>query len=355
MAESFTNQAREQAESKSSFFKREKILGEFRTMRSKPKINKTTFSFGGGSIENKVANNSRKITILKNIISTGKSDLGGKLASIDGRSSPESNLTEINDTLNDIGNALALDFANRIAIEKGENRRLKTDASKQKNERAEGRVEKSVKGGLSKVMSPIAKAGKKLADISKLLALSVIGNTLFDILETPKEESKENLTKILVGDETKPKPKGFMRGLAGTADFFTGDLFDFDNRGYFGGQTAVDVMNSDNPKKTFTDKFFGFFKGKNNQSGSTFRAPGADKAEKVRTGGNNVNIPNLNKVNKKGTVTEITAPTIKLDKQNDLQSVPSADDGTFVPPVSSVNTLNNNMFKTPKTHGIIVD
>ena len=90
----------------------------------KTKINKNTFSMGGGSLADRVANNSRKITLIKNVISTGKSDLGSKLASLDGRSSPESDLTEINETLNDIGNALALAFANRIAIENGESKRL---------------------------------------------------------------------------------------------------------------------------------------------------------------------------------------------------------------------------------------
>ena len=43
---------------------------------------------------------------------------------------------------------------------------------------------------------------------------------------------QSTIQKTLKGDPEKGKPKGFMRGLAGTADFLTGDLFDFDNRGY---------------------------------------------------------------------------------------------------------------------------
>ena len=43
---------------------------------------------------------------------------------------------------------------------------------------------------------------------------------------------QSTIQKTLKGDNEKGKPKGFMRGLAGTADFLTGDLFDFDNRGY---------------------------------------------------------------------------------------------------------------------------
>ena len=70
------------------------------------------------------------------------------------------------------------------------------------------------------------------------------------IPKTPKEKAQEKVKKILVGDETKSRPKGFMRGLAGTADFFTGDLFDFDNRGYFGGNFAIDLLKSKSIKDT---------------------------------------------------------------------------------------------------------
>ena len=70
MAESFTNQAREQAESKSSFFKREKILGEFRTRRSNitgSKFKKGTSQQSVDNIEKRVGINEKKITLLKNI------------------------------------------------------------------------------------------------------------------------------------------------------------------------------------------------------------------------------------------------------------------------------------------------
>ena len=65
MAESFTNQSREQAESKSSFFKREKILGAFRTRRSKisgTKFKKGTSQESTDNIEKRVGANEKKIT-----------------------------------------------------------------------------------------------------------------------------------------------------------------------------------------------------------------------------------------------------------------------------------------------------
>ena len=184
-----------------------------RTLK-KTKINKDTFSMGGGSLADKVANNSRKITLIKNVISTGKSDLGSQLASLDGRSSPESDLTEINETLNDIGNALALDFANRIAIEKGENKRLKTDASKQKNKRAEGRIEKSLKGGLTKTIAPIVKQGQ---NILGLLGTSVLANTLLNMVEPAGAGNNDNTDDT--GGDKKPGMLSTMKknlSLSGT-------------------------------------------------------------------------------------------------------------------------------------------
>ncbi len=78
MAESFTNQAREQAESKSSFFKREKILGAFRSRRSKitgAKFKKGTSQETIGNIEGRVSANEKKITLLKNIVKLRKQNV----------------------------------------------------------------------------------------------------------------------------------------------------------------------------------------------------------------------------------------------------------------------------------------
>ena len=66
-----------------------------------------------------------------------------------------------------------------------------------------------------------------------------------------------------------------------------------------------------------------------------------------------INTPNLNKVKNKGTVTEITMPTEKLERQNKSKSVGSTET-TVVPYVISVNESNDHMTKTPDIHGIIL-
>ena len=351
-----------------------------RTLK-KTKINKDTFSMGGGSLADKVANNSRKITLIKNVISTGKSDLGSQLASLDGRSSsPQSDLTEINDTLNDIGNALALDFANRIAIEKGENKRLRTDASKQKNKRAEGRIEKSLKGGLTKVLAPIAKAGQKITDLAGLMALSALGNTL--LADKPKNTDffdEEGLIDpitqagkngALNKEETGPERLGDTFSspddkitVGGEETGMTAD--EYNRATYYVDQKGRVRLKEDNSrpwgsrfipkegleKRNFPSNNGGFSQSKIPTDGSVMPSMFTPITDQDLL---NEKLKKLNKANKKINVSEITLPTIKLNKQNNLQTVPSVADATSVPYVISVNSSNEHMTKTPEIHGIIV-
>ena len=361
----------------------------------KTKINKNTFSMGGGSLADKVANNSRKITLIKNVISTGKSDLGSQLASLDGRSnSPQSDLTEINDTLNDIGNALALDFANRIAIEKGENKRLKTDAAKQKNKRAEGRIEKSLKSGLTKTIAPIVKQGQ---NILGTLGTSILANTLLGMGGPAGAGNNDNTDDS--GDGKKPGMLSTMKknlSLSGTnIKNFIGDRIN--NIKDFGSVLGKNILEKGKtisiPSKAVTDAKIKTTEKKVEQLKKEGVDEGTARAlvDAVPTKGINKNLetdgslnpvtpqvfrntnipgdiggnafggimfnrmipPNLNKVKNKGTVTEITMPTEKLERQNKSKSVGSTET-TVVPYVISVNESNDHMTKTPDIHGIIL-
>ena len=345
---------------------------------------------GGGSLADKVANNSRKITLIKNVISTGKSDLGGKLASLDGRSSPESDLTEINDTLNDIGNALALDFANRIAIEKGENKRLKTDASKQKNKRAEGRIENALIGGLSSMVSPIAKQGQKVADAMSLLALSAVGNAAFEGLKGNNSNSDSdgkdkpgmlsNIKKNLalsgqnivnfVGDRInnikdfgKALTKSPMGSVFGTnqavidakIETTENQVDQLKKEGFTEAESRVLVdavetktikENADGSLKPIVQSVFPTTNISGDVSGGAFSGLVFNKI---------INDKNLRKLEKKrGTITEITLPVEKLANSISPKSA-SGSDTTVVPYVNSVNVANEHMTETPKIHGIILD
>ena len=57
----------------------ENFMNKMSTMSGRPKINRTTFNIGANVLERRVANNSRKITIIKSILKNQKIDIGEKL------------------------------------------------------------------------------------------------------------------------------------------------------------------------------------------------------------------------------------------------------------------------------------
>ena len=77
-------------------------------------------------LEKRVAANEKKITLLKNVLKAQK-PFGGN----------EDKLAEINSTLQDIGNALSLDFANRITEGKEANKLRKKENEERKKNLAE--------------------------------------------------------------------------------------------------------------------------------------------------------------------------------------------------------------------------
>ena len=149
---------------------------------------------GGGSLADKVANNSRKITLIKNVISTGKSDLGSQLASIDGGySSPESDLTEINETLNDIGNALALDFSNRITQRQDEISNLREGAETKRRGGIESgletvnKISKKVNSAFGAVVAPATGILNKILGFFGSLAAGFVADKALTWLSNNKE------------------------------------------------------------------------------------------------------------------------------------------------------------------------
>ena len=81
-----------------------------------PKINRDTFKIGSGDLQQKVAVNSRKITILSNIIKSRRSDIGKKITPQ--RNSIQETLAESNIILADIAIKLQEDFQSREQREK---------------------------------------------------------------------------------------------------------------------------------------------------------------------------------------------------------------------------------------------
>ena len=132
---------------------------------------------GSGDLEERVAGNEKKITLLKNILKAQK-PFGGK----------EDEIIKINSTLQDIGNILTTDYANRINEGKLDNKLLKNQLDEERKRNAERdleKVNKSKRGSklgsgigsvASKITSPLEGIFDKLIALAALLGAGIAGN-----------------------------------------------------------------------------------------------------------------------------------------------------------------------------------
>ena len=151
---------------------------------------------GSGDLEERVAGNERKITFLKNVLKAQK-PFGGK----------EDEIIKINSTLQDIGNILTTDYANRINEGKLENKLLKNQLDEQRKINAERDLEKVNKnksklgsgiGSIaSKVTSPITGIFDKLISSAALLGAGIAGNTAIKFWTKLTSEEQNNVVRGL--------------------------------------------------------------------------------------------------------------------------------------------------------------
>ena len=136
-------------------------------------------------LRDKIAVNAKKITIIKKTLQNHASTLGQKL--------PGSELDEVSSGIKDIGNALSLDFANRIAEHKGEINKLKLGAKKDELTDEESKLEKKRKslfGGVKESAAKIMAPAVSMFDKIKEFLLNVFAGQLvtgaFSWLQDPK-------------------------------------------------------------------------------------------------------------------------------------------------------------------------
>lgn len=185
------------------------------------KVNPAKFmgsAFAAGSaLSKKVAVNARKITLIKKVLQAQRITIGESLKPVKDPllEGVQEQIQETNSVLKDIGNALALDFANRIAEEKEDTKNLKKQKDIMKKSLAEKGLEgikgigKSVGSGISKVGSAISSTFKldNLIQAIKLLGAGIAVNAAFEWLKKDEnraklkeifEWTKENFDKILI-------------------------------------------------------------------------------------------------------------------------------------------------------------
>ena len=148
---------------------------------STPKINKSTFSFGG-SLMKRVSNNERKITVLKNIIQTQRNNIGEKITPK--MSSLQESLMVTNEVLVDIARQLEQDFDSRVVEKKSllqKNRAEKLEIRRQQvlEEKAENKqTEKTVKTAARKTIKPLGNIFGKVFELIKILGTGILVNAV---------------------------------------------------------------------------------------------------------------------------------------------------------------------------------
>ena len=147
---------------------------------STPKINKSTFSFGG-SLMKRVSNNERKITVLKNIIQTNRSNIGEKITPK--MSSLQESLMVTNEVLVDIARQLEEDFDSRVYEKKlllQKSRAEKLEIRRQNfEERLETKkTEKTVATAARKTIKPLGNIFSKIFSLVKILGTGLLINAV---------------------------------------------------------------------------------------------------------------------------------------------------------------------------------
>ena len=148
---------------------------------STPKINKSTFSFGSGSLMKRVANNENKITVLKNIIQTQRSNIGEKITPK--MSSLQESLMVTNEVLVDIARQLEEDFDSRVdekklLLQKSRGEKLEIRRQNFEERLETKKTEKTVATAARKTIKPLDNIFSKIFSLVKILGTGLLINAV---------------------------------------------------------------------------------------------------------------------------------------------------------------------------------
>jgi hypothetical protein len=166
-------------------------------MSGRPKINRNTFKIGSGDLTMRVANNEKKISLLKNIFKAQRTEIGEKITPK--VNTLEESLISTTQILGVISQKLQLDIDQRIKDQKEafENQRKLNLIDKRDNKEEEIEAKRK-----SKVVSKLGKAAAKpfvgifdrLKQLALILGTGIIGTNLIRLLKD--EDFKGKLESI---------------------------------------------------------------------------------------------------------------------------------------------------------------
>ena len=174
----------------------ENFLNKMASMQGqgKPKMSATTMRIGSGSIEKRITNNERKITILKNIFKAQKRDIGENIKP--SVNNVRESLLETNIILRDISEIVQKDYGERIKILQDQ---IKDDTKKfqdQKKQEKESNLEKTKRVNKigKKVSATLAKPFvglfDQLKELGVILGTGLIANNVIKFVTDPKNAEK---------------------------------------------------------------------------------------------------------------------------------------------------------------------
>ena len=386
------------------------------SLTTKPKLNVSNIKspFGSGSSIPKISAGAgsfinRSSTPIKpaKMFDAGRiSQIQTNVSVADDLSSQESGinaiagqLSEITAVIKDIGGALALDFANRIANQQQDNKALKAQASADRRSSAESNLEgsKKIGKGIGSGLTSVGKAATGLSfggiiNAAQLLAAGVAINALWPNLKKIFTWSMENLDKILlvggalvglnllsglggiislvglIGGAKVLAILALIGGAAWLANKIGGTKNEMDQDSlskvkqfdYSQSFTKKDPTNDRKKAREQAEKNL-----EDTSGGGTFRAPMFHDGGIV--GGATNEIPAILErgeavltkeqialISKKPGINfiEIDLPDIRVPSNKAAKKV-ALPETTQVPYASSVNLANKHMTKTPEIHGII--
>jgi len=169
----------------------ENFMNKMATMQGqgKPKMSATSMKIGSGGLESRVANNEKKITILKNIFKVQRQEIGEKITPK--VSNLEQSLLETTNILGEITQKLQLDYSQRLEEQKNLFNQQRKDNLDKKRDDKEEKLETVKKSKITKklasvISKPFGNIFDKLLNLVGILGGGILGTNFLKRLNNPE-------------------------------------------------------------------------------------------------------------------------------------------------------------------------
>lgn len=169
----------------------ENFMNKMATMQGqgKPKMSATSMKIGSGGLESRVANNEKKITILKNIFKVQRQEIGEKITPK--VSNLEQSLLETTNILGEITQKLQLDYSQRLEEQKNLFDQQRKDNLDKKRDDKEEKLETVKKSKITKklasvISKPFGNIFDKLLNLAGILGGGILGTNILKRLNDPQ-------------------------------------------------------------------------------------------------------------------------------------------------------------------------